>query len=64
MISSCHQDDVDYIDLVNLCLSRSSGPPPSAALLACYLYDEDGDGKNNVDGNMISDCLQDDVDYV
>ena len=30
--------------MVNLCLSRSSGPPPSADLLACYLDDEDGDG--------------------
>ena len=50
--------------LVNLCHSRSSGPPPSTALLACYLDYEDGNGKNNVDGNMISSWHQDDADYV
>ena len=27
-----------------MCLSRSSGPPPSTAFRACYLGDEDGDG--------------------
>ena len=30
MISSCHQDDVDYVDLVNLCHSLAAA--------------EDGDG--------------------
>ena len=41
MISSCHQNDADYVDLNNFCqlvsLSRSSSPPPFTDLLACFL---------------------------